>query len=145
MAKNKLVIIQDQGDDEAEQVKPLGPKPDYAKNSTSKIKPITDELQPWHKAPRHMVDYDVDDMWDAPTIETAKHREMTDAASEARGEKRANRSRMLKLRYPDDWSRRGGSKRIASLESEAGRPITVKSVQRYISADKKRQHQEPQN
>jgi hypothetical protein len=126
-----------------EQAAKLGPIPDYLKKyaAASQPKIIADELQAWQKAPPHMVDYDLEDMWDTPTVKSDAQRQITDEAGKLRSEDRDDKLQELKALYPEDWKQRGGAKRIASFEAEAGRPIAVRTVQRYIRADKKRQHQ----
>jgi hypothetical protein len=131
--------------------KRLGPIPDWAKNFSSSMKPITDELQAWQKAPRHMVDYDIEEMWDTPTINSDAQKELTEAAAKVRTEDKEERMQELKLLYPKDWKRRSGAKRIASFELDAEEPIKVReepikvrTVQRYIKTGKQGK-QEPQN
>lgn len=125
----------------AQFVRRVGPTPGYAKKSTGRIKET--EKTPAEKAPPHMAFHDISDPDNAPEIDAEAQRRLTDAAAEVRAENKKERSEELKDLYPKDW-KRGGAKRIASCEAEAGRPIDVRTVQRYINAGKQGK-QEPQN
>jgi len=89
------------------------------------------QQQAWERAPAHTVMHD-----ECPGLNTGVMTEMSGSAGEDRTSERDLRAGELKLKYPEDWGRRGRPKAIASLENAAGNPITERTVQRYFKLPK---------
>jgi hypothetical protein len=146
MAEKKLTKSQRRRRNERirkEHAKRLGTAPDYVKKSNMQMKEI--EKTPAEKAPPHMVSHDISEPDNVPEINEDAQRQLTEDAAEVLADNKKEQVEKLRRRYPQDWKRRGGAKRIASFEVDAGRPIDVRTVQRYIKAGKKPEQQEPQN
>ena len=78
-------------------------------------------------APLHMIDMD------ALVIDKAKCRELTQSASDARPEKRADRMADIRWELPEFWGVRGKAKEVAEeYFVRTGDRLTVRTIQKYF-------------
>lgn len=113
--------------------KGLGPKPAYIIEWEEKIGPnIADiderQLSPAERAPPHMVDND-----EHPSINAQNVKALSNSASEARQERKNSDIDFLQKVYSNYWGKRGRAKAIASLETQAGRPISERTIRDYFA------------
>lgn len=110
----------------------MGPIPEHIIRFMSAIDPNNhpvpaEQRQPWERAPAHTVVHD-----EYPGLNTEVLAEMSKSAGDNRTAERNLRISELKLKYLADWNQRGVAKKIASLETEQGNPLSERTVQNYV-------------
>jgi hypothetical protein len=84
-------------------------------------------INPWERAPSHMVDYD-----ECPGLNAEALARLSEKAGDRRTDERSQRINDLRLKYPNHWGKRGGAKYIALTESDTGDPISERTVLNYF-------------
>jgi hypothetical protein len=87
----------------------------------------SEKQAPWERAPSHVVEYD-----ECIDLNRALLAGMSKKAGEARTEERVQRISDLRLKYQHRWGKRGAAKQIASFETEAGNPLSERTIQKYF-------------
>jgi hypothetical protein len=110
----------------------MGPMPEHVIRFLSTVEPNIHAMpagqqQSWERAPAHTVDYD-----ENPEVNTEVLARMSKSAGDSRTAERNLRISELKLKYLADWNQRGVAKKIASLETEQGNPLSERTVQNYV-------------
>ncbi len=91
------------------------------------------QRQSWEKAPRHLQDRTHEDGGFDDLAVKEQARNGGRKRGEALKDDAVDRQRDLRLRYPNQWGKRGTSKIIARREANAGRPISERHVRRLMT------------
>ncbi len=90
-----------------------------------------EQLEPWEKAPAHLVDYD-----EQPSLKVEELNRMSRLASEKKRDERDVAIGELKLRYRNLWGKRGAARIIAQRETRDENPLSERTVQNYFKITK---------
>lgn len=116
----------------------LDPMPDHIRESAVETGGNISKLEKteaWERAPVYLVKHDKEDGPDAtPYVDNDRHMaKPVSAASQARREEKTHRIYELRMEYPELWGERDKARIISARETAAGRPISVRTVQKYFA------------